>query len=132
MNFIETNWILLKISNMYMIPTIDWFRWLFNFFAFTAWFRLFWNKIKCYPVIYPININPLWFCICVHVVTVILQSLLNWLICVHHRFVLVLWCLTQLSQYFSYMLAVSFIAGGNRSTRGKPPTCSKWLTNFIT
>jgi hypothetical protein len=28
--------------------------------------------------------------------------------------------------------AVSLIAGGNRSTRRKPPTCRKSLTNFIT
>ena len=27
---------------------------------------------------------------------------------------------------------VSFIGGGNRSTRRKPPTCRKSLTNFIT
>jgi hypothetical protein len=26
----------------------------------------------------------------------------------------------------------SFIGGGNRSTRRKPPTCRKSLTNFIT
>jgi len=32
-------------------------------------------------------------------------------------------------QYSSYIVAVSFIGGGNRR---KPPTCSKSLTNFIT
>jgi len=31
-----------------------------------------------------------------------------------------LWCLTPLSTYFSYIVAVSFIGGGNRSTRRKP------------
>jgi hypothetical protein len=35
-------------------------------------------------------------------------------------------------QYFSYIVAVSFIGGGNRSTRRKPPTYPKSLTNFIT
>jgi hypothetical protein len=35
-------------------------------------------------------------------------------------------------QYFSYIVAVSFIGGGNRSTRRNPPTCHKSLTNFIT
>jgi len=35
-------------------------------------------------------------------------------------------------QYFSYIMAVIFIGGGNRSTRGKLPTCHKSLTNFIT
>ena len=29
-------------------------------------------------------------------------------------------------------MAVSFIVGGNRCTRRKPPTCCKSLTNFIT
>jgi len=31
--------------------------------------------------------------------------------------------------YFSYIVAVSFIGGGNRSTRRKPPTYRKSLTN---
>ena len=35
-------------------------------------------------------------------------------------------------QYFSYIVAVRFIGRGNRSTRGKPLTCRKLLTNFIT
>jgi hypothetical protein len=43
-----------------------------------------------------------------------------------------LWCLTPLQKYFSYFVAVSFIGGGNRSTRRKPSTCRKSLTNFIT
>jgi len=34
--------------------------------------------------------------------------------------------------YFSYIVAVSFIGGGNWSTRRKPPTCRKSLTDFIT
>jgi hypothetical protein len=29
-------------------------------------------------------------------------------------------------------VAVSFIGGGNRSNRGKPPNCHKTLTNLIT
>jgi hypothetical protein len=35
-------------------------------------------------------------------------------------------------QFFSYIVAVRFIGGGNRSTQGKPPICRKSLTNFIT
>ena len=35
-------------------------------------------------------------------------------------------------QYFSYIVVVSFIDGGNRSTRRRPLTCRKSLTNFIT
>jgi hypothetical protein len=38
--------------------------------------------------------------------------------------------LQHFQQYFSYIVAVSFIGGGNRSTRRKPPTCRKLLTNF--
>ena len=39
---------------------------------------------------------------------------------------------STLQQYFSYIEAVSFIGGGNKSTRRKPPNCHKSLTNFIT
>jgi hypothetical protein len=35
-------------------------------------------------------------------------------------------------QFFSYIVAVSFIGGGNQSEWGKPPTFCKSLTNFIT
>ena len=41
-----------------------------------------------------------------------------------------LWCLMSLSMIFSYIMAVSFIAGGNLSTRRKLPSCRKSLTNF--
>ena len=45
------------------------------------------------------------------------NMVIGWLVCgVYHHF----------QQYFSYILAVSFIGGGNRSTQRKP------LTNFIT
>jgi len=30
-------------------------------------------------------------------------------------------------RYVSYIVAVSVIGGGNRSTRGRPPTCYKSL-----
>ena len=33
--------------------------------------------------------------------------------------------------YFSYVVAVGFISGGNRSTQRRPSTCRKSLTNFI-
>ena len=33
-------------------------------------------------------------------------------------------------QYFSYIVAASFICGGNRRTWIKPPACLKSLTNF--
>jgi hypothetical protein len=39
-------------------------------------------------------------------------------------------CLSPLKLWVR--MAVSFIAGGNQSTRRKPPTCRKSLTNFIT
>jgi hypothetical protein len=51
----------------------------------------------------------------------------------HHIFVyLVNGVEHHFQQYFSYIVAVSFIVGGNRSTWRKPPTCRKSLTNFIT
>jgi len=37
-----------------------------------------------------------------------------------------------LQKYVSYILAVSFIDEGSRSTLRKPPTCRKKLTNMIT
>ena len=42
-----------------------------------------------------------------------------------------LWSLMPLSTIFQLYGAVSFIDGGNQSTRRKPPTCCKPLTNFI-
>jgi hypothetical protein len=46
-----------------------------------------------------------------------------------------LWCLAPLPILFQlhlYIVAVSFIDGGNRSTQRKPPIFRKSLTNFIT
>ena len=40
--------------------------------------------------------------------------------------------LRHFQQYFSCIVVVSFIGGGNQSTWRKPPTCRKSLTNFIT
>jgi len=34
-------------------------------------------------------------------------------------------------KYFSYIMLVSYIDGGNRSIRRAPPTCRKSLTKFI-
>ena len=41
-------------------------------------------------------------------------------------------CLMVFQQYFSYIVAVSYIGGGNRRTRKKPLTGRKSLANFIT
>jgi hypothetical protein len=40
--------------------------------------------------------------------------------------------LCKSKKYFSYIVAVIFIGGGNQSTRRKPLTCCKSLTKFIT
>jgi hypothetical protein len=42
---------------------------------------------------------------------------------------LVCWCIWFENRY---IVAVSFIGGGNQSTQRKPPTCRKSLTNFMT
>ena len=42
------------------------------------------------------------------------------------------WYSTSLSTIVQLYHAVSFIGGGNRSTRRKPLNCRKSLTNFIT
>ena len=42
-----------------------------------------------------------------------------------------IWCLTHFQQYFSYIVAISFIGGGNGSTWRKPSICCKSRTNFI-
>ena len=34
-------------------------------------------------------------------------------------------CFKNFQQYFSYIVVVSFIGGGNRSNQGKPLTCHK-------
>jgi len=39
---------------------------------------------------------------------------------------------SHFQQYLSVIVAVSFLGGWNRSIRGKPHTCRKSLTNFIT
>ena len=49
--------------------------------------------------------------------------IVDWLVC---------GVLRHFQQYFSYFVEVSFIGGGNRSTRRKPQSCCKSLTNFIT
>ena len=44
-------------------------------------------------------------------------------------FCLVLWCWRHFQQYFSYIMAISFIGGGNRSTRENHlPVASHWQT----
>jgi len=45
-----------------------------------------------------------------------------WIYGVQHHF----------QQYVCYIVAISFIGGGNRRTQKKPQTCRKSLTKFIT
>jgi len=60
------------------------------------------------------------------------QCIIRYFVCVIIDGFWGLWFLTPLSTIFHYIVAVTFIGGGNRSTRRKPPTCRKSLTNFIT
>jgi hypothetical protein len=46
-----------------------------------------------------------------------------------HKFILVYGVWRHFQQYFSYIMAASFIGGGNQR---KPLTCRKSLTNIIT
>jgi len=39
---------------------------------------------------------------------------------------------TTFNNISAYIVAISFISGGNQSTRSKPSTCRKSLTNLIT
>jgi hypothetical protein len=55
--------------------------------------------------------------------------ILNWYLVVYCLFMVFN---ATFQQYFSYIVAVSFIGGGNWNTRRKPPTCCKTLTNFMT
>ena len=41
------------------------------------------------------------------------------------------WCLLRIQQYFSYIVAVSFIGGRNWSTGRRPLPCCSSLTNFF-
>ena len=44
-----------------------------------------------------------------------------------------IWSVVNMPSYNeTFIVAVSFIGGGSRSTRRKPPTCHKSLTSFIT
>ena len=49
------------------------------------------------------------------------MGLVGWFYGVEHHF----------QQYFSYIVAVNYIRGGNRSAWRKPQACQKSLTNFI-
>jgi hypothetical protein len=42
------------------------------------------------------------------------------------------WFVVHFQQYLSYIVAVDLNGVGNRSTRRKPPTCRKSLTDLIT
>jgi len=50
----------------------------------------------------------------------------------HHRGWVGYGVLCHFQQYFSYIVVVSFIGGGNLGMRRNPLTCCKSLTNFIT
>ena len=58
-----------------------------------------------------------------------LGLVLNWLFTVRVTVRVVVFN-SHFQQHFIYIMAVSFIGGGNRSARRKRPTCLKSLTNF--
>ena len=79
---------------------------------------------------------------CVYIIIIIRGKILNIIIkSIYvtrkpYWFELVCWLVygvqRHFQKYFSYIVAVSFITGGNQSTRRKQPTCHKTLTNLIT
>ena len=80
---------------------------LFHVDLFTIYNTLICNN-KNLHIFKLVNTRPTCFCDNLHRVW--------WLVCL----------------YFSYIVVVSFIGGGNLGTQTKPPTCRKSLTNFIT
>ena len=99
-------------------------------------------------IIYESHLSLMLTCNCLHVSSYLLvirltsasrwrTSILKYNDTVFIYFILVwlgLWCLMPHSTIFQvhlYIVAVSFIGGGNHSIRRKPLTCSKSLTNFI-
>ena len=75
-----------------------------------------------------------WYMIHIQSVAIITQVVCVWLTCLWWGALDTTSCdnVHRVQQYVSYILVVSFIDGGNRSTRRKPPTWRKSLTNFIT
>jgi hypothetical protein len=49
----------------------------------------------------------------------------------HVILLFVWWCLCHFQQYFSYIVAVNFIGGGNQRTRRKPSTSQLQVTNEL-
>ena len=49
----------------------------------------------------------------------------------HVILLFVWWCLRHFQQYFSYIVAVNFIGGGNQRTRRKPSTSQLQVTNEL-
>jgi hypothetical protein len=75
---------------------------------------------KSWPTLH--NINNIFICTIYNQSTITISNL-GWLAYVVYR---------RFPQYFSYIVAVTFIGGGNRSNQRIPPTCRRSLTNFIT
>ena len=84
------------------------------------------------PPVYVIIYNELrnifsnFFCIIYFFFCIIFNFFLWYL---YNRYGLVDGVYSHFQQYFTYIVAVSFIGGGNRSTRRKPLTCPKLLVN---
>jgi hypothetical protein len=74
-------------------------------------------------IIDPLDFEPTWFYE-FHISRQKIQMILKLKKCQKY--------LLHVQQYFSYIMALSFIGGGNRSARIKPPTSRQSLIIFIT
>jgi hypothetical protein len=66
--------------------------------------------------------------VCLHVFNAVLSDMIS----AYDSMVVWFMVLKVTQQYLRYIVAISFIDEENRTTRRKPPTCRKSLTNFIT
>ena len=101
----------------------------------------FWWQNLWYLFCFVLHLYLLFCCCLFYYLYSMASSRIQWLLPVFNGFfpyssihnrVMVRVVVSNFQQYFRYIVAISFIGGGNRNTRRKPPTCTKSLTNLIT